>query len=141
MKRVKCRSDKVTVFPVTGGHYQQRIEEVTIGNVYEVIRVVRDDYYEILPDEGFQTKVLPDYMFESTNEPVTINPDREKNEKKRQERLEKERKEREAQRIREEIQDRALAYYNPVAWYKKQKAKKRLSDALSQIFTSGLPYG
>ncbi len=86
--RVKCKSDTVTVFPYSGGHYLRTIDEVTKGNVYEVISEVRRDYYEILPDEGFQTIELPDYMFKPTEEPITVNKDREKNEKERQARLE-----------------------------------------------------
>jgi hypothetical protein len=108
---VKCTSDSVTVFPPGRGYYDRTINQVTIGNVYEVVEVVRQDYYEILPDEGLRTIELPSYMFYPTEELVTVNEDREKNEKKCQERFAAEREE-EQKRQQQEISDALDRYYN-----------------------------
>jgi hypothetical protein len=139
-KRVKCKSDFVTVFPAGGGHYNRPIEEITVGNVYEVLEVVRQFYYIILPDEGNQTIELPDYMFRPTEEPVTVNRDREKNAMKKEAQRKANQKEEFARQQAQRISDNMDQFYNPEKFRKKQTLKKLRIDAISKVFVGGIPF-
>lgn len=139
-KRVKCKSDFVTVFPPGGGNYPRRIPEVTVGNVYEVVSVKRCDNYEILPDKGLRTIELPTYMFSPTTEPVTVNRDREKEEKARQDGNEKDRLERLERGRKQRISDSMDQFYDPDNFRKKTESHLRVVRALSNIFVQGISY-
>ena len=137
---VKCRSDFVTVFPPGRGHYQRTIEEVTLGNVYEVIEIVRSDYYEILPDKGTRTMELPSYMFIPTDEEVTPNPDREIQAKTEQEKNQQFIDDHKEQKRAQGIKDSMDRYYDPRGFQKRQCHRKIISRALSEHLVGGLPF-
>ncbi len=139
---VKCESDFVTIFPPGGGHYESPIKEVTKGSVYEIEGEFEQyaDYYRIIPDHGTDSMQLPSYMFTPTEEPVTVNPNREQEQQERIEsgaaHIREINKEKDAQRIKDNMDH----YYDPAGFRKTQENRRRVSNALAQVFVGGLSY-
>lgn len=139
--RVKCKFDFTWVFPPGGGHRQRSLSEyITPGNVYEVTEMRLEGYYIMLPDHGGRTEELPEENFEPTDEPVTPNPDRETEQKRREAAWAAEQKEQEQTAQGNALRDSLDQYYNPEAYYARQANIQARVRILQKIFVCGLPY-
>jgi hypothetical protein len=110
---------------------------VTVGNVYEITCPPRSPLYDILPDHGIKKVSLPSYIFEVTDEPVTINPNREQEEKDRQLLEEKSNDHAVDERqITQNIMDRKdFTYYDL-----RQKILQYTRRGMHKTFEPGLPH-
>lgn len=139
--RVKCKFDFTWVFPYSGGHRKRSLSKyITTGNVYEVVDIIRDGYYIIIPDHGTQTEELPNENFGLTTEPVTINLQRQQEETTKIVEAQKRITELENERASQAITDAMDQYYCPDRYRARQLAKKRKVAVLQQIFVGGLSY-
>lgn len=138
---VKCISTSVTVFSPGGGHYERSLSEyITIGNVYETTGVFGQQYFRIQHDHGRGSSEIPTYCFEATDEPVTINPNREREIQEQTNEARKQLKEQNLKREQQRISDNMERYYNPDGFRKIQAARARRRQIISDTFVGGLLY-
>jgi len=137
--RVKCVS---TIISITGcGYsYESSVREyIAVGHVYEA-EVVRSDHYRILHDHGGISSEFPAYCFQVTDEPVTINPNRQKEIDVELERSRKMIEEQQRVTDAQRVTDNMDRYYNPTEFYAKQQIKAARTTVLQQCFVGGLSY-
>jgi len=138
---VKCVSNLITVFPPGGGHYYPRVLSITVGNVYEVIENDTDNYYYVIRhDHGSMQSSFPTYLFVPTTEPVTPNPEREKEiaDELLKNKTEIERRDKALKD--QSITDAMDGYYCPEKLRARETARKNLLSALSDTFVQGISY-
>jgi hypothetical protein len=133
---LKCVSTYIYYINAPGGW---DCDYITVGNVYEIISE-RSGNYEILHDHGNKTSEFPPYLFDPTEEPVTINPNREKEVQEATEKQKQLSKEREETQRQESIRDAMEKYYVPDAYYKRKSREERFRSAISEIFVQGISY-
>lgn len=137
---IKCISTDITVFG-SGLSYKSSVSDlITIGNVYETDGSFGDRYFKITCDYGKMISEFPTYIFEKTNEPVTENPNRDKEQQTlfdEQKKLIEERQQRQFQQL---ISDNMERFYNPENFQKIQEKRSKNRETLSKIFVGGLPY-
>ena len=138
---VKCTSTTVTVFPPSGGNYPRSVAEyITKGNVYEVDGSFHDQYFRIQHDHGDGWSEMPTYLFEATDEPVTVNPNRQK---EIEDAAEKQREliaDQQESLRRQQIADEMDRFYDPDGFRRTQQQRARRRSAISNRFVGGLPY-
>lgn len=133
---VKCVSTKCYVFPPGGGNYSSDLMYYfTIGHVYEVLETNSTHYY-LLHDHGDSKSWCPTYMFVPTNDPVTPNPNRQKEVK---ENLSQYLKDKEEQALRD-IANSLDEYYAPKKAIKRREHMEKTLKIIQDTFVQGIPY-
>jgi hypothetical protein len=138
--KVKCVTTRITVWHCGGGHHQEDLTCITVGNVYETTGNKYSSHYWILHDHGRCGSQIPCYCFEETDEPVTINPNREAEIAAEIEKCRQLKEENYRIVEQERIRDNMDQYYNPSLYNRRKATQNARVHALQKVFVGGIPY-